>query len=120
MSHKVCSKAVGQRLAQLREELAATSGERWPQSRVAEVVGLDKNQVTRLELGKGTIDAFVALLLFYQGRGYNLNWIVVPDNSAVSKRLPGPNAGGADVAGSLALLLRLQADLDQAVGKLRQ
>jgi hypothetical protein len=77
---------VGKRLAQLRSELASSGEEVWSQSRVAAAAGLTANMVGRLEqFCAGTIDGILALLTFYHKRGYNINWIVLPDNSAVSK-----------------------------------
>ncbi|MGI4734817.1 MAG: hypothetical protein ACRYG7_06505 [Janthinobacterium lividum] len=77
---------VGKRLAQLRSELAGPGEEMWSQGKVASETGLTTNMVGRLEqFCGGSIDAILALLAFYHGRGYNVGWIILPDNSAVSK-----------------------------------
>jgi hypothetical protein len=77
---------VGKRLAQLRSELANAGEEVWSQSKVAAAAGLTANMVGRLEqFCAGTIDGILALLSFYHSRGFNISWIVLPDNSSVSK-----------------------------------
>jgi hypothetical protein len=77
---------VGKRLAQLRSELASAGEEVWSQAKVAAAAGLTANMVGRLEqFCAGTIDGILALLTFYHNRGYNISWIVLPDNSSVSK-----------------------------------
>lgn len=61
---------------------------RWSQARVAEATGVTLNAMTILEKkGAGTIETLVTLLTFYQGRGFNPAWVVLVDNSAVSKRV---------------------------------
>ena len=78
---------IGKRLALLRDELASPGEESWTQSRLASELGLPRNMIGRLERsGAGSIEAFVTLLLFYLQRGYNISWILLPNNSTVSKR----------------------------------
>jgi transcriptional regulator with XRE-family HTH domain len=78
---------IGKRLALLRDELALPGEEPWTQSRLASELGLQLNMIGRLERsGAGSIEAFVTLLIFYLQRGYNINWILLPNNSTISKR----------------------------------
>jgi hypothetical protein len=78
---------IGKRLALLRDELAGPGEDAWTQGKVATEIGLTLNQVARLEQSAaGSIEAFVTLLLFYHQRGYNISWVLLKDNSTVSKR----------------------------------
>lgn len=77
---------VGKRLAQLRGELASIGEEMWSQARVGEAIGITANMVGRLEqFCAGKNDALLAMLRFYHARGFNISWIVLEDNSSVSK-----------------------------------
>lgn len=77
---------VGKRFAQLRSELASVGEEVWSQARVGEAIGITANMVGRLEqFCAGNIDALLGMLRFYHARGFNISWIVLPDNSGVSK-----------------------------------
>jgi transcriptional regulator with XRE-family HTH domain len=82
---------IGKRLAQLRNELGTGPGEAgWSQARLAETTGLTVNQVARMEqTGGASIEAFVTMLTFYHQRGYSISWILLPDNSSVSKVMLG-------------------------------
>lgn len=78
---------IGRRLAALRDELARPGEEKWTQAMVAQETGLTLNMVGQMERsGGGGIEIFVAYLLFFHQRGYNINWIVLPDNTHTSKR----------------------------------
>jgi transcriptional regulator with XRE-family HTH domain len=78
---------IGTRLTQLRGELAGPGEKRWSQSRVAVETGLTQNIVTKLEKSStGLIGSLLALLLFYHAQDYNITWILLPNNAAVSKR----------------------------------
>lgn len=80
---------IGQRLTQLRKELAGPGEKPWSQTRLAEAAGVTRNIVVRLEhLGAGGIDMLQAVLTFYYTRGFNPSWVLLVDNSAVPKRLP--------------------------------
>jgi transcriptional regulator with XRE-family HTH domain len=89
---------IGKRLAQLRNELGAGPGEAgWSQARVAEVTGLTVNQVARMEqTGGASIEAFVTMLTFYHQRGYSIGWILLADNSNVSKVTLGETVKAVD------------------------
>lgn len=111
------NKIVGIRFAFLREELSKGI-DKWSQGRVAEVTGLDQNQVSRLELGKGTIDGFITMLLFYQSKGYNLNWILSRDNETISKLTFSEENKTIDATGAVADLLQMRKEIDEVIGKL--
>jgi transcriptional regulator with XRE-family HTH domain len=89
---------IGKRLAQLRNELSEGPGEAgWSQARLAEATGLTINQVARMEqTGGASIEAFVTVLTFYHQRGYSLGWILLPDNSSVSKVMLGETVKAID------------------------
>lgn len=77
---------IGKRLAQLRNELACPGEDTWTQVRLADETGLTPNQIARLEqAGAGSIETFVKLLNFYNTHGYSLSWLLLPDNTLVSK-----------------------------------
>jgi len=111
------NKIVGHRLAFLRDELSK-GHDKWSQGRVAEATGLEQNQVSRLELGKGTIEGFITLLLFYRSKGYNLNWIISEDNKTVSKLTLTEEIKTTDTTGAVAVLLLIKKEIDAVIGKL--
>jgi len=79
---------VARRLSQLRGELASPGEESWSQQRLADEAGLTLNIVHRLEQAcAGRIESMFALLTFYHRQGYNISWIILDDNSSVSKYL---------------------------------
>src|SRR5687768_16734604 len=83
---------IGKRLSLIRDELASLGEDAWTQGRVAAETGLTLNQVARLEQSAaGSIEGLVCLLLFYHDRGYNISWILLPDNSPVSKMVLNEN-----------------------------
>lgn len=76
---------ISQRLIKLREHLGERLGQELTQADLAEKAGIKDYIYRRLETGlKGTIVTLITLLDFYRIQGYNLDWILVPDNS----RLP--------------------------------
>lgn len=81
---------IGERLTELRLDLAKRTGEKWPMCKVAKAVGITQSMIERIEGGLGgTIDVYAAIFDFYHGKGYNVNWIVIKDNVALSKyRVP--------------------------------
>ncbi|WP_133271011.1 hypothetical protein [Hymenobacter radiodurans] len=80
-------KLIGKRLAALRDELAGPGEKKWTIAMVAEETGLTQNMVGQMERsGAGGIEIFISYLLFFYRRGYNLNWIILPDNASVSKK----------------------------------
>lgn len=77
---------IGKRLAQLRDELGCPGDDTWSQVRLAEETGLTRNVVARLEQTfSGSIEVCLTILFFYHHRGYNISWIILPDNTTVSK-----------------------------------
>lgn len=112
------NKIVGNRLAFLRDELSK-GADKWSQGRVAEATGLEQNQVSRLELGKGTIEGFITLLVFYRNKGYNLNWILSEDNKTVSKMNLSEEIRMIDASGAVTDLLQMKKGIDEVIAKLR-
>lgn len=88
----VHTQRVGRRLMIIREELRdfwqlrGQDGQDWSQTGVGRQVGLTQNIITRMEHGKGgLIENWLILLSFYEGLGYNLNWILTEDNQRITK-----------------------------------
>lgn len=75
-------KVVGERLKQVRLHFSNQTSQKVTQSDVSEILGLNDSNATlsNLEGGKGAIANFIKLLVLYHGLGYNLNWIILPDN----------------------------------------
>ena len=78
---------VGRRLATIREELGRAYGEiEWSQTAVAQKTGLTQNTITRMEHGMpGRVENWLKVLMLYQSRGYNINWMLTDNNSLTSK-----------------------------------
>ncbi len=77
---------IGERLTQLRAMLAAESltPNAWPLTQLARKAGVSLAAYTRLEsTGRGSTDVLAAVLHFYQGRGFNLAWVLTPDNADI-------------------------------------
>jgi hypothetical protein len=86
------SEVIGQRLAQLRSELGTPDEKRWSRARVGEATGVPLNALTVLEnKGAGTIETLTTLLVFYHGHGFNPTWVILSDNSTVSKWVAAEN-----------------------------
>jgi hypothetical protein len=83
---------ISERLINLRKHLSDRLGTKLNTQDVGEKCGLEKHKVYRLENGLGgTTHALVALLLFYRGHGYNLDWILFEDNSRIPMMLSSGN-----------------------------
>lgn len=79
---------IGERLINLRKHLGERLGIKLTTQDVGEKCGLEKHKVYRLETGLlGTTHNLVDLLLFYRSHGYNLDWIMIPDNSRIPMML---------------------------------
>ncbi|MCC2600817.1 MULTISPECIES: hypothetical protein [Bacteroidota] len=80
--HNFDVKVVGERLKQVRLHFSNQTAQKVTQSDVSEILGLNDSNATlsNLEAGKGAIGNFIKLLCLYHGLGYNLNWIILPDN----------------------------------------
>ncbi|WP_022821676.1 hypothetical protein [Hymenobacter norwichensis] len=80
---------IGERLFQLRAMLAAESlvPNDWPRSLLAHKAGVSLAAYTRLErTGRESTQVLTAVLHFYQGMGFNLAWVLTPDNAAIPVR----------------------------------
>ena len=80
------SSHIGERLTQLRAMLAAESlvPNDWPPALLARKAGVSRAAYTRLEsTGRGSTDVLSAVLHFYQSMGFNLAWILTPDNADI-------------------------------------
>ena len=107
---------IGKRLATLRDELGYPGGEKWTQARVCAETGLTQNMLGRLEqAGAGSIEAFITYLLFFSKHGYNLNWILQPDNAHVSKRSLSDNTKAVDLATVVSHLANIKQVLDKEI-----
>lgn len=79
---------ISMRLISLRKHLGERLGTKLTTQDVGEKCGLEKHKVYRLENGLGgNTHALVALLLFYRNHGYNLDWIMMTDNSRIPMML---------------------------------
>lgn len=80
---------LGERLRQLRTTLAeeAFDPKAWPRARVAREAGVSGAALARLEdTGNSTAANLSALLHFYQDQGFNLAWVLTPDNEGIPLR----------------------------------
>ncbi|RZJ57197.1 MAG: XRE family transcriptional regulator [Hymenobacter sp.] len=107
---------IGKRLAMLRDELGGPGEDAWTQDRLADATGLTRNMIARLEQScSGSIESCMTLLIFYHQRGYNLSWIVLPDNSSVSKMAISDASKAVDVQLVRSKLQELREILDKDV-----
>jgi hypothetical protein len=74
---------MGTRLAKLRKALARDSGQDWTQARVAQQLGIAPDMMCRLEYGGGSMENLGKLIDFYYGKGFNIDWLMVSDNSSI-------------------------------------
>lgn len=75
---------ISQRLVKLRKHLGERLGHELAQADLAEQAGIKDYMYQRLETGlRGTTLTLVTLLNFYRTQGYNLDWILTPDNSRI-------------------------------------
>lgn len=109
-------KLIGRRLAQLRDELARPGDEKWTQAMVAQETGLTLNMVGQMERsGAGGIEIFISYLLFFYRRGYNLNWIILPDNKHLSKMQLGNEIKTVDMQSVLNQMQNIKQALDREI-----
>ena len=71
------------RLVELRKALSRDTSEEWTQAKLARKLRLSQNVIHRLEQGRGTIENLAILLEFYHTKGYNIRWVLAPDNSKI-------------------------------------
>ncbi len=80
---------LGERLHQLRTTLGEEdfAPKAWARARVAREAGVTSAALTRLETtGHGTAASLIAVLRFYQDQGFNLAWVLAPDNGGIPLR----------------------------------
>lgn len=105
---------IGKRLVMLRDELAGPGEDSWSQARLAEEAGLSRNVVARLEQTfSGSIEVCLTILFFFHRRGYNISWIVLPDNSTVTKMALSDTTKALDAE----LVLANLGELKEVLGK---
>jgi len=77
---------LGARLRMLREDYKKRANiKTFTQGHVADMVNLpSQSYVSMLEKGNGSAKNFISLILFYNHLGYNINWMLQPDNSGIS------------------------------------
>jgi len=74
-------KEVGSRLKELRNQEGIS------REALDELLEFPRRTSERFEAGEGgNVKSFVSLLLFYSGKGYNLNWIMLEDNTNLFKK----------------------------------
>lgn len=110
---------IGQRLTQLRQELAGPEEKKWSQAQVAAAAGLTRNVVARLEQhGAGGIDMLQTLLTFYHERGYNPSWVLLADNSGVAKHRIGEGEKVITTKEAAEMIQALNASMQQQLDAL--
>lgn len=83
---------VGKRLQYLRKDLGRRQGEDLSAREVAEKIGLEDYNVSRLENGlRGSTESLVTLVRFYRQHGYNSDWILEADNQRIPMIVPAAN-----------------------------
>lgn len=75
-------KIIGERLKQIRIHIGNVGPNKITQSQISDLLKLKDLNTTlsNLENGKGTILNFIKLILLYHSQGYNINWIILPNN----------------------------------------
>jgi transcriptional regulator with XRE-family HTH domain len=87
-SHKA---QIGPRLAELRKVLSIDTGMDISQAKLAQEAGLSQEIISRLENGMGSTDNLLAILLYYDKKGYNMRWVLIPDNEDIPQYNQQPN-----------------------------
>lgn len=110
---------IGKRLAFLRKEISSGK-EDWSQGKVGKAVDMTQNSIMRLEnTGHGSLEGLLKLVLFYHARGYNLNWILAPDNTTLSKLTLHELNEGLDTSASIEALETLREDINRRIGEIQ-
>ncbi len=86
--NKVDISIIAQRFISLRRHLGERTNTRLTVQDVADQAGIAHQKMGRLEHGKGGWESLIQLLLFYRSQGYNIDWILVPDNATIPMMLP--------------------------------
>ncbi len=71
---------VGQRFALLRKELD------YSQEQLAKELNLSQTVISKAERGKGGLANFMTIILFFKNEGFNLDWLLTPDNTNIPLR----------------------------------
>ena len=79
---------IGRRLAELRKALSRDTGQEWTQPRIARQLGVSSNMIHRLEYGGGSLENLGKLLDFYHQQGFNIQWVMVSDNTSIGMYRP--------------------------------
>lgn len=85
----MASLMLGERLTQLRSILMeeAFAPAAWSRASVAYIAGVSPAALARLEkTGTGTAVSLGAVLAYYQTEGFNLAWVLTPDNANIPLR----------------------------------
>jgi transcriptional regulator with XRE-family HTH domain len=80
---------LGERLTQLRMVLVeeAFLPDAWSRASVARVAGVSPATLARLEkTGTGMAASLAAVLAYYQAEGFNLAWVLTPENATLPLR----------------------------------
>ena len=101
---------VAQRLSSLRKHLGDRLDEKLTVQDMAERIGMAGHAMGRMEQGKGTPESLIVLLLYYRTQGYNLDWILLPDNTHIPMML----SSGQDQLILNELILRMSQQLNGA------
>ena len=97
---------IGKRLVEFRKTLTRDSGQEWTQPRIAQELGLSQNAIHRLEHGSGSMENLSLILDFYHNKGYNVQWVMVADNSKIRMYLD-DKASDKELLQSLANLTKI-------------
>lgn len=114
---------IGKRLVMLRDELAGPGEDSWSQAKLAEESGLSRNVIARLEQTfSGSIEVCLTILFFFHRRGYNISWIILPDNSMVTKIAMSETTKALDAQLVISNLIELKEvlgkEVDSLIGRL--
>lgn len=111
---------IAQRLISLRKHLGERLGEKLTIDDVADKAGIEDYKMVRVEHGKGSWESLIKLLLFYRSHGYNIDWILFPDNTNLPMMLS--SADNLLVFSELMMKLsnRLQVDFLEITTQLKE
>lgn len=111
---------IAQRLIGLRKHLGERLGDKLTLDDVAEKSGIEDYKMVRIEHGKGSWESLIKLLLFYRTHGYNIDWILFPDNTNLPMMLT--SADDLLVFSELMTKIsnRLQEDYSEITTQLRE
>ena len=78
---------IAKRLISLRKHLSERLNDKLTIPDVAHKSGIPEHKMIRLERGKGAMDSLITLLLYYRTQGYNIDWMLFPDNTNIPMML---------------------------------